>query len=186
MRSFESMYDPQAARRVFGRESASDFAAFGFYVYNNVGIAFRTFASGVLGGLGSAFYLVFNGIYLGAVAGHLSTHGMASTLWPFVIAHGAFELTAIVLAGQAGLHLGYALVAPGRRPRARALREAGRESGVIMLGAAAMLLVAALIEAFWSSSAQPVAVKFAVGGALWALVIGYFALAGRDRAARAS
>ncbi|TAJ02882.1 MAG: stage II sporulation protein M [Planctomycetota bacterium] len=186
MRSFESNYDPEAARRTVGRASSSDFAMFGFYVYNNVGIAFRTFASGVFGGLGSLFYLVFNGIYLGAVAGHLSTHGMSGTLWPFVIGHGAFELTAIVLSGQAGLHIGYALVAPGRRPRARALREAGRESGVIVLGAAAMLIAAALLEAFWSSSSQPVGVKFAVGGALWALVIGYFALAGRNRAARAS
>lgn len=185
MRSFESAYDPDVARRVFGRESASDFAMFGFYVFNNVGIAFRTFASGALGGLGSLFYLVFNGIYFGAVAGHLSVQGMGETLWPFVIGHGAFELTAIVLSGQAGLHLGHALVAPGRRPRARALREAGRESGVIMLGAAAMLVAAAVIEAFWSSSGTSVAVKFSVGGALWVLVLGYLALAGRDRAARA-
>lgn len=185
MREFETMYDPEAARRMLGRESSADFVMFGFYVFNNVGIAFRTFASGVLGGVGSLFLLVYNGVHLGAVAGHLSTHGMGKTLWPFVIGHGAFELTAIVLSGQAGLHLGYALVAPGRRPRARALRESGRESGVIVLGAAAMLVVAALLEAFWSSSGLPPAVKVSVGGCLWALVIGYLALGGRARAARA-
>jgi uncharacterized membrane protein SpoIIM required for sporulation len=185
MRSFEQMYDPEVARRHLGRDSADDFTMFGYYVFNNVGIAFRTFASGALFGLGSLFFLGFNGLYLGAVAGYLSTQQMGGTLWPFVIGHGSFELTGIVLSGQAGLHLGYALLAPGRRKRSQALREAGRASGVIVLGAGIMLVLAAVIEAFWSSSGVPVAVKFSVGGLMWAAVIGYLAFGGRVRAIRA-
>jgi uncharacterized membrane protein SpoIIM required for sporulation len=183
MATYESMYDPVAARQAHGRDSASDVSMFGLYIYNNIGIAFRTFAGGVLCGLGSIFFLVYNGVHFGAVAGYLSAEGMGVTLWPFVIGHGAFELTAIVLAGQAGLHLGYALIAPGRRTRGRALRESGRESAMILGGAGLMLVCAAVLEAFWSSSSAPAAVKYGVGALLWTCVLGYLAFGGRARAA---
>ena len=49
----------------------------GFYVWNNVGIAFRCFATGALFGLGSVFYLVYNGLVLGTIEGHLWARGMA-------------------------------------------------------------------------------------------------------------
>ncbi|WP_226664413.1 stage II sporulation protein M [Microbulbifer aggregans] len=180
---FESMYDP--ANDVLGRErgSDSDLMMFGFYIKNNIGIAFRTFASGILFGLGSIFFLVFNGIYLGAVFGHISRVGFASTFYPFVIGHGAFELTAIVFAGAAGLRLGHALVNPGQLRRIHALRNAGRDAMKIMYGTFLMLVIAAFLEAFWSSSTQlDISVKLAVGGFFWLLVIGYCVLAGRQHA----
>ncbi|SHF24341.1 Uncharacterized membrane protein SpoIIM, required for sporulation [Microbulbifer donghaiensis] len=177
---FESMYDP--GNRVLGRErgSDSDLLMFGFYIKNNIGIAFRTFAGGVLFGLGTIFFLVFNGVYLGAVFGHITRVGFVSTFYPFVIGHGAFELTAIVLAGAAGLRLGQSLVDPGRHRRLVALRLASVEAMRIMYGTFLMLVIAAFLEAFWSSSTEiAIGVKLAVGGLLWLLVIAYFALAGR-------
>ncbi|WP_308365043.1 MULTISPECIES: stage II sporulation protein M [unclassified Microbulbifer] len=182
---FESMYDP--ANRVLGRErgSDSDLMMFGFYIKNNIGIAFRTFAGGILFGLGSIFFLVFNGVYLGAVFGHISRVGFVSTFYPFVIGHGAFELTAIVFAGAAGLRLGQSLIDPGRHRRLVALRLASVEAMKIMYGTFAMLVIAAFLEAFWSSSTQlGIGIKLGVGAALWLLVIAYFALAGRGEANR--
>lgn len=101
----EEMYDP--ASSVLGRErsSDSDFQMFGFYIFNNTGIGFRTFAAGLLFGLGSAFFLVYNGVVLGAVAGYLTDLGHIDTFWGFVVGHSAFELTAVVLSGTAGLSL---------------------------------------------------------------------------------
>ncbi|MFC6633599.1 stage II sporulation protein M [Microbulbifer taiwanensis] len=177
---FESMYDPR--NRVLGRErgSDSDLMMFGFYIKNNIGIAFRTFAGGLLFGLGSIFFLVFNGLVLGAVFGHITRVGFVTTFYPFVIGHGAFELTAIVLAGAAGLRLGQSLVDPGRLRRRVALRLASVEAMKIMYGTFLMLVIAAFLEAFWSSStALPIALKLGVGALLWLLVIAYFALAGR-------
>ncbi|HVE52285.1 MAG TPA: stage II sporulation protein M, partial [Ramlibacter sp.] len=94
--------------------------------------------------------------------------------------HAAFELTAIVLAGAAGLRLGHAWVAPGHLPRGEALRAAAREAVVIVYGVVGMLVVAAGVEAFWSSArwVQP-SVKFGVGGACWLLVIAYLGWSGR-------
>ncbi|WP_444926185.1 stage II sporulation protein M [Microbulbifer sp. TRSA002] len=181
---FESMYDP--GNRVLGRERGSDtdLFMFGFYIKNNIGIAFRTFAGGVLFGLGSIFFLVFNGIYIGAAFGHITRVGFVSTFYPFVIGHGAFELTAIVLAGAAGLILGRSLVDPGQHRRTVALRLAAVEAMKIMYGTFLMLVIAAFLEAFWSSSAStPIAIKLGVGALFWVLVFAYFILAGRREGA---
>ncbi len=182
--SMESMYDP--ANPIIGpmsaRDHQDDWAMFGFYILNNIGIAFQTFASGLLFGLGSLFFLVFNGLHIGAVAGHLTRIGYHETFWPFVIGHGAFELTAIVLAGAAGLKLGAALVAPGRLSRTDALRNAASISIRLLGGAIIFLLIAAFIEAYWSSSSSlSVTTKVSVGCALWALVLLYLTRSGRGR-----
>lgn len=180
----EAMYDP-AARRLgeFGtRGSGEDWVMFGYYVMNNIGIAFQTFAGGLLFGLGTLFYLLFNGLMIGAIAGHLTGIGYHQPFWSFVIGHGAFELTAITLAGAAGLKLGAALIAPGRLGRGEALRLAAARAVRLIAGATLMLLIAAFIEAYWSSMTfTSASVKYAVGALLWLLVGLYFTLGGRSR-----
>jgi uncharacterized membrane protein SpoIIM required for sporulation len=169
--SIEAMYDPAATHQRIGRESGTDLAMFGHYVLNNVGIGFRTFASGLLGALGPVLILVFNGVAIGGVAGHLTAIGYGGPLWRFVAGHSAPELLAIVIAGAAGLRIGMALLAPGRRSRARALIEEGQLGARLVLGAFALLLLAAFIEAFWSSIGWlPASVKFGSGGLLWATI----------------
>ena len=181
----ESMYDPEARRlgHFSERNSGDDWQMFGFYIMNNIGIAFQTFASGLLFGLGSLFFLFFNGLMIGAVAGHLSEIGYGSTFWSFVIGHGAFELTAITFAGAAGLQLGWALLAPGRNSRSEALRLAAAEAVKLVAGVILFLLIAAFIEAYWSSMTYTSAqVKLVVGAALWLLVASYCIFAGRQHA----
>ncbi len=156
---------------------------FGFYIRNNVGIAFQCFASGLAAGLGSIFFLVYNGAMFGAVAGYLTERGLGDTFYSFVVTHGAFELTAIVLSGAAGLKLGHSLLAPGRRTRRQSLVHAARECVVIVYGVTAMLVVAAAVEAFWSSAAWvPNAVKYGVAAVCWLGVFAYLALQGRHAA----
>lgn len=163
-----------------GRPVDSDLLMFGFYIYNNIGIAFRTFGSGILAGLGSIFYLVYNGLAIGAVMGHIRHMGYGESFYPFAIGHGAFELTAIVLAGAAGLRLGLALLAPGRLSRGQALLAASRRAIGLVYGFTGMLAVAAFLEAFWSPSPAPATVKLVAGGVLWAYVLFYFLFAGRS------
>lgn len=180
----QGMYDPVAGHlgRSAERAASEDWVMFGFYIMHNIGIAFQTFASGLLFGLGSAFFLFFNGLMIGAVAGHLTQIGYGQTFWSFVIGHGAFELSAIALAGAAGLQLGWALVAPGRLRRAEALRVAARKSVLLICGVMLFLLIAAFIEAYWSSMTGPAPItKYLVGAALWVLVALYLLLAGRTR-----
>jgi uncharacterized membrane protein SpoIIM required for sporulation len=178
----ESMYDPTNRKpgRDALRQADTDFAMFGFYVMNNVSIAFRTFAGGLLLGIGSLVILSFNGLVIGAAAGHLSQLGYGETFWSFVSGHSALELTAIAVSGAAGMLLAAALLAPGRRRRSDALRANALEAVKLAMGALAMLVLAAVIEAFWSASTTTAPlIKYLFGTLWWLLVILYLALAGK-------
>jgi uncharacterized membrane protein SpoIIM required for sporulation len=180
---FEQMYSPAAESIGRVRSADTDWIMFAFYIRNNIGVAFQCFAGGLFAGLGSLFFLAYNGAYGGAVAGYLTERGMASMFYSFVATHSAFELTAIVLSGAAGLRIGHALLAPGRLTRRQALVDATRESAVILYGVVAMLLVAAGVEAFWSSARWLApSVKYSVAAACWLAVLGYFMRQGRRAA----
>ena len=163
-----------------GETSGSPEAAMaGFYVYNNVGIALRCFATGVLFGLGSIFFMVYNGLFVGAIFGFVVRAGHGQNLFTFVCGHGPFELTAIVLSGAAGLRLGQSLIVTGGLTRLASLRRTARELVALVLGVATMLLVAAVIEGFWSSSSVPRAVKYGFSVAATLLVAAFLAFGGR-------
>jgi uncharacterized membrane protein SpoIIM required for sporulation len=176
------MYDPQSSHFLKPRDVTGDADMFGFYIYNNISIAFRTFAGGMLGGVGSLLFLAYNAIALGVSAGHIINLGFGSTFFPFIIGHSSFELTAIILSAQAGLLLGYRFFVPQGLSRGASLRRAGRESLPIVSGAALLLVIAATIEAFWSSRHLMGAnIRYMAGALGWTLLILYFALAGRAK-----
>ena len=177
---FDRMYG-DAAGAVGRLESAdADWVMFGFYIRNNISVAFQCFATGLLAALGSLFFLAYNGVLIGAVAGYLDARGLGHNFWPFVATHGAFELSAIVVAGAGGLRLGHALLAPGRLSRVAALKRASGDGAVLIAGAVLMLVVAAAIEAFWSSARWvPPPVKFGAAAACWLGVALYLRRAGR-------
>jgi uncharacterized membrane protein SpoIIM required for sporulation len=179
----ESAYDPtnEHPGRSPTRSSESDLTMFGYYIMNNIGIGFRTFALGILLAVGTLFLLLFNGLMIGGVSGHLTRLGYQETFWPFVSGHGAFELTAIVICGAAGLLLGMAVLMPGPLGRLETLKANAREALQLVMGAALMLVVAAFIEAFWSPSGASPALKYIVAALLWCCVILYFSLMGRGQ-----
>jgi uncharacterized membrane protein SpoIIM required for sporulation len=180
MAEVQQMYAPGNQRLGLQRDASSDFAMFGFYVANNVRIDFQCFAGGLLFGVGAIFFLLFNGLFIGAIAGHLTHVGYIETFWGFVAGHSAFELTGIVLSGAAGLMLGMALIAPGRQTRFAAVKSRMPDIIGVVYGAALLTFLAAFIEAFWSASrVPPVQVKYAVGIALWVVTLAYFIFVGR-------
>ncbi len=175
---FEKMYDPSNPR--IGRSSGTDLGMFGFYIWNNVSIAFRTFASGLVFGIGAVYVLATNGVILGTLAGHLDQIGYGAPFWRFVVAHSSFELTAIVITGGAGLKMGLTLLAPGRQRRGQAMMAAGWIGAQLALGGFAMLVAAAFLEAFWSSVASfPDWLKYGSGALLWVVVLGWLLRGGR-------
>jgi uncharacterized membrane protein SpoIIM required for sporulation len=184
LENMSEMYDPRGAVQSQERDVATDLAMFGFYVWNNVGIAFRTFGSGLVLGVGSILVLLFNGVVIGASHAHVVNEGFADTFHAFVVGHSAFELFAIVLSGLAGLHVGLSVLSPGLETRKQALLRRAREARPVLWGAFAMLVVAAAFEAFFSPRDLPLAVKLTVGGVNAVVLLAFFALAGRSRAPR--
>lgn len=160
-------------------EYGSNFMMFCHYIMNNIGIDFRIYAGGILACLGTLFFLIFNGIYFGAVVTYIHTACDKEAFYTFVAGHSSFELIAMVIAGMAGLRIGMGLLHPGRKTRARSLLDAGKKSLPLIYGAAGMTLVAAAIEGFWSAQPLPPMVKYVTGITLWFVVIAYLAFAGR-------
>jgi uncharacterized membrane protein SpoIIM required for sporulation len=172
---FEHMYNPSNPAIGRLRDAGSNWMMFGFYIMNNIGIAFQCYVTGLIFGLGSVYYLAFNGAFGGAVGGYVASCGFGGTFFPFIATHSAFELTAVILCGAAGLKIGRAVLLPGRLARTAALQAAARDTSLIVFGAAVMLVIAAAIEAFWSSAAwvTPTA-KLAGAAVCWMLVLMFF------------
>jgi uncharacterized membrane protein SpoIIM required for sporulation len=172
---FEQMYGPGAEAIGRVRNAGTDWQMFGFYIQNNISIAFQCYVMGIVCGVGSVFFLCLNGLLIGAVAGFVAERGYGGAFFPFVATHSAFELSAIVLSGAAGLRLGAAVLSPGRPPRVAALQVAARDTSFIVFGAAVMLVIAAALEAFWSSAAWvPPPAKYACAAFCWVLVLMFF------------
>ncbi|MDR2478884.1 MAG: stage II sporulation protein M [Treponema sp.] len=181
LEQFEEMYNPESRHYLVPRGVETDADMFGFYIYNNISIAFGIFAGGILAGIGSLLLLCGNAVYMGIITGHVINAGLGRTFFPFVIAHGAFELTAIVFSAQAGLLLGYRFFITNGQSRAASIKKAGADALPIIAGSALMLVVAAIIEAFWSPRNQlPMALRISVGTGMWVLLLLYFLFAGKD------
>jgi len=176
----EDMYDPESSYFLIPRDVSSDADMFGFYIYNNISIAFRTFAGGIIAGIGSLFFLCTNAVYFGVTCAHIINIGFPETFFPFIITHSAFELTAIIFSAHAGFVLGYSFFIRKGLCRGASVQKAGKTALPIIAGSAIMLVVAAVIEAFWSSRHMlPLSLRLGVGVLMWFLVLGYFLLAGR-------
>jgi uncharacterized membrane protein SpoIIM required for sporulation len=134
---------------------------------NNVAVCFYTFAGGILFGLGSLWFLFFNGLEIGLVATVCAQHGMSLSLWSFVAAHGALEIPSIMLAGAAGLRLGAGILFPGQLRRRESMAVGGQEAVQLLCGTVPLLLVAGVLEAFLDPSRAPLAVKFALCAVLF-------------------
>lgn len=176
----EAMYDPSAKHLGREREADTDLAMFGFYISNNIGIGFQTVVTGVIAGLGTLFYLIYNGIAIGAAAGHLFSLGYHKPFISFVAGHSALELTGIVFAGAAGLKIGLSVLFPGRSSRLNSLTRTTKKAMPLVYGVILLLLLAAFVEAFWSSkSSIDFEIKVVLGLAMWVLVFLYCLVLGR-------
>ncbi len=154
----------------------------GFYVMHNTGIGLKCFAFGVLI-IPCLFQLAFNAITLGTIFGYMAREDSVGGdhFLEFVTAHGPFELTAIALAGAAGLRIGIGLFATGGRTRIDSLRHNATLAVPVMAASATLFFLAALTEGFISPSPLPYTLKaaWAIGSA--GLISFYFVVLGFPR-----
>ena len=155
-------------------------------IANNIQVAFMAFASGITAGLLTCFVLFSNGLSIGAVLGLYVSKGIGSLIIAFIAPHGVLELTAICIAGGAGLLLGSAFIIPGDRTRRRALVENGKRSIALVTGATFLLVGAGIIEGFISPIPWwPLEIKLAVSAVTALLLYAYLRQGAAVRARRA-
>ncbi|MEM6518811.1 MAG: stage II sporulation protein M [Cyanobacteria bacterium P01_C01_bin.70] len=152
---------------------------------NNIGVCFKAIFGGVAfflpqvpiitpPGAFTVFILIFNGLMIGAIATLVAQTDLAYDLWAFVFPHGALEIPAIFLAGGAGLLLARAILLPGKYRRMDALQVYGRQAAELVYGIVPMLIIAGVIEGFYSPSPLiPNSVKYATGTVLFCLWLTY-------------
>jgi uncharacterized membrane protein SpoIIM required for sporulation len=132
---------------------------------NNIRVALSAFALGISACIGTVYALVYNGIIMGGLAGYLTgTGGNMLVFWSLILPHGILELTAIFLSGACGLMIGRAVVIPGEFSRRHALIKAAKEAAFLIPGIVLLLVVAGLIEGFFTPLALPPAVKLTFAG----------------------
>ena len=147
---------------------------------HNIQVTILTFAFGALFGVGTLFYLAYNGAVIASVLALTYRAGFGNDLLTFMVGHGVIELSCIFIAGGAGLLIGSALLLPGDLSRADALKSRGKEAVRLMMGVAVLLVVAGIIEGFISPAPIAPAIKYSIAAITGMALYSYLLLAGRD------
>lgn len=138
-----------------------------FLFTHNIQVAFLAFALGITLGLGTAVMLFTNGLFLGALAQVYTAKGMAGWFWAWILPHGIPEITAICIAGAAGLVIARGLVAPRGLRRGQALRQEAVTAVKLLFGTLALFVLAGFIEGTVSQIHPPkLSVAFKIAFAL--------------------
>jgi uncharacterized membrane protein SpoIIM required for sporulation len=148
-------------------------------ITNNIRVAYMTFAAGIVTlGAGTIYLIVFNGLMLGGLGALFAHAGFGTDFWVTVAPHGVIELTAIQIAGGAGLLIAAGVLLPGRLRRRDAIAQNSRRAGVLIAGVTAMLCVAGIIEGFFSPLRFSMEVRASVGVITAIGLILYFGFCG--------
>jgi uncharacterized membrane protein SpoIIM required for sporulation len=146
---------------------------------NNALVAAMAIAFGGLLGIPTAFLLISNAVNVGVDGGYLASCGKTSEFFTLILPHGMLELTAVFIAGAAGLRLGWRVIDPGPRRRVDALAQEGRSAGALVVGLVAVLALSGIIEAFVTPSGLPPWARLTIGAAAELGMIAFIVLAGR-------
>ncbi|WP_432774297.1 stage II sporulation protein M [Brevibacillus gelatini] len=153
---------------------------------NNMKVAILAFVSGITFGLVPIYVLLFNGLLVGTLAAVYYQADSSYAFWAYILPHGVIELTAIFIAGGAGLHMGYRLLVPGRYARKYQFLEAAKESAQLLLATLPLLFVAGIIEGYITPSSLSLEAKYLVAAATLLLLCLWYYFGRRRQAHNAS
>ena len=177
---------PEAARKAYLEDDFenyySDDSATNFttqVTINNIQVAFLAFAGGILICIPTVYFMVLNGTNVGGAAGVFGSVGELGKFFGLVLPHGLLELSAVVIAGGAGLRLGWAIIAPGDRTRGDAVGTEARRSVLIALGLIVAFVVAGFIEGNITGRGVPTGVRVGIGILVETLFVAWIVVQGR-------
>jgi uncharacterized membrane protein SpoIIM required for sporulation len=153
-------------------------------ITNNVKVAAFAFAGGMTAGLLTGWIILTNGLMVGALGALYANAGFGPDFWATIAPHGVIELSAIQIAGGAGLVLAGGYLRPGRARRGDALVAAARRAGTLVMGVALLLCVAGTIEGFVSPQRLPIYGRDAIGAVTAVALLAYLLGAGAQRSER--
>lgn len=153
----------------------NEFLSFLYLFLNNIGVALRSFAGGILLGIPTVLMLVHNAIMVGAFEYFFYSKGLMQDSLLTIMIHGTIELGMLVIAGAAGLVLAKSWLFPGTIRRIDALKQGAKEGLIIALANLPMLLIAAFFEGFVTRHTNmAVWIKLLIIGCSLTIMVGYF------------
>ena len=166
---FDRAYSPEVASEI---------------VTNNVRVAAIAFAGGITAGLLTGWIILTNGLMVGVLGALYQKAGFGPDFWATIAPHGVIELSAIQIAGGAGLLLAAGYLRPGRARRADAMVRAARRAATLVIGVTLLLCVAGTIEGFISPQRLSIPVRGTFGAITAIALLTYLLGAGSKKAAR--
>jgi uncharacterized membrane protein SpoIIM required for sporulation len=154
------------------QQASPEFSS-GLMTHNQM-VGLVAFASGIVGGVPTAWLMFTNGTVLGAFSAYMTQNHAHRTFWPGIVPHGIAELTAIFICGAAGFRVGLSLLVPGPYLRRDAFRIAGLEAIKLVLGAIPLFVFAGIIEGMFSHLGTPIWFRYsfaALNGVMWYLYL---------------
>jgi len=141
-------------------------------MFHNISVGVGAFATGITTIL--PIYMMFeNGAIMGALIAVVQPTGHLSSLWAGILPHGVCELTAIFIAGGAGMLVGWALISPGEYSRKDALVVNGKDAIKMMVVTVPLLIVAGIVEGNISHSSLPHFMKFTMAAVEFSAIVAY-------------
>lgn len=153
----------------------NEFTMFLRIAFNNIRVAFLCYTSGICFGIGTLYMLFNNGLMVGVFEYIFFHHdlGIKSILVVFI--HGTLELSAIVIAGWAGLILGTSLIFPRTYTRLQSLMRAAKDSVKIIISLVPVFIVAAFFEGFVTRhTGMPIWLSFTILLSSASFIVWYF------------
>jgi len=147
-----------------------------YIMTNNISVAFKAFVFGITLGIGTFYILFLNGALLGALTGLVYQNGNPIGYWSLILPHGVLELTAIFIAGGAGFILARSILIPKEHSRIHSIIKGAKEATGLMLGVIALLIIAGIIEGFFTPIDIPPVYKLIFAGLTFIMIIAYFAI----------
>ena len=150
-------------------------ASFAGIMFNNVRVSFLAFAFGIFTSLAVGYFLFSNGVMIGSFFAFLYSQGVFAQSWPTVMLHGTLELSAIVIAGGAGIAFGNGWLFPGSYSRLTSLKLSAKRGLKIIIGTIPVFVLAAFIEGFFSRHFEwQLTLKYLIIGVSALFVIFYY------------
>ncbi len=147
-----------------------------YIMTNNISVAIKAFVLGITLGIGTFYILFFNGALLGALTGLVYQKGNPLGYWSLILPHGILELTAIFIAGGAGFILALSILIPKEYSRKHSIIKGAKEATGLMLGVTVFLIIAGIIEGFFTPIDIYPVYKLVFAGLTLLMIVAYFSI----------
>lgn len=143
---------------------------------NNIAVSLKAFVLGITIGIGTVYVLFYNGVILGALTSLIYIYGDPMKYWSLILPHGIIELTAIFISGAAGLIIAKSILIPGEYSRKHSIIYGAKKSISLVIGVIFMLIIAGIIEGFFTPLNISVFSKLAFAAVTGVILIAYLSM----------